>query len=774
MARQYQAVEVNKFTAGLITDASPLTSVDNSSLEEDNFVLNIDGSRNRRLGIDYEVDYEKIDSGVSSIAVDSVAVTSFKWDNAGGRADRNIEVVQIGQVLKFFLLGGPTVSGGLIHTATIITPSVSAKCSYAVVDGILIVVNGSKLINRFEFDPDTNVITTGTSRLLVRDFFGVEDIFDGEDIARGSAVQNRPLGLTQAHLYNLRNQSFGVPRVASNTETTLDPIRHFDNVAVRFPANSDTVTEALYADPADTDNRTVERFFAADLFKNPLGTSRAPMGYFIIDALDRGASRIEQDLANRIRYNELNAFYGVEVLPNDITPSGATVVTEFAGRVWYAGFPGEVIDGDEASPKMSAYVLFSKVVDSPADITSCYQEGDPTSSNGPDILSTDGGFLRLNEAYGIQKLVNIGSSLVVIATNGVWRIVGGSDTGFTAETYIIEKISDRGCTSPNSVVRVENSVMFWSDDSIYHIMADQFGSYGAKNISYGRIQSFYDNIDVGSKRNCVGEFDSYERKVRWLYDNQTISGSDTRELVLDVQLQAFYSNTIKGLGGLTKYPKAVSIYRGLPYQLNETTEEVLVGVDDVLITSLDQVLISATPIESGQNQRELGYLVITGDDPDIEFTFAKYSNRDFRDWFSEDNVGVDAEAYMITNYMSGGDFQRDKGVSYIIVHLRRTETGYFEDMSPRNPSSCLVQARWGWANGDNSGKWGREFQAYRYRRLYLPLNDTDNYDNGFLTISSRNKLRGNGKVLSLRFRTEPYHDLHLYGWSMVFNVSENV
>jgi hypothetical protein len=51
MARQTAAVEINNFVKGLITEASPLTFPDNASLEEQNFVLNRDGSRERRSGM---------------------------------------------------------------------------------------------------------------------------------------------------------------------------------------------------------------------------------------------------------------------------------------------------------------------------------------------------------------------------------------------------------------------------------------------------------------------------------------------------------------------------------------------------------------------------------------------------------------------------------------------------------------------------------------------------------------------------------------------------
>ncbi len=180
---------------------------------------------------------------------------------------------------------------------------------------------------------------------------------------------------------------------------------------------------------------------------------------------------------------------------------------------------------------------------------------------------------------------------------------------------------------------------------------------------------------------------------------------------------------------------------------------------------------------SGTSQREIGYMVVTSVSPILQYSFASYHNQSFRDWFSLDSVGVDANAYVVTSYLSGTDFQRDKRVPYITVHSRRTEAGFEQTddgLVPINPSSCIMQARWDWSDNDRSGKWGREFQVYRYRRMYIPADENDNYDNGFTTVVTRNKLRGNGKVVSLKFSTEPYKNLHLYGWSMIFSVAENV
>lgn len=87
-------------------------------------------------------------------------------------------------------------------------------------------------------------------------------------------------------------------------------------------------------------------------------------------------------------------------------------------------------------------------------------------------------------------------------------------------------------------------------------------------------------------------------------------------------------------------------------------------------------------------------------------------------------------------------------------------------MAERNESSCLVQAQWEWNTSDDAGRWGQEFQAYRYRQLYFAEDDSATISYGYSVITTRNKLRGKGRALSLKFRTEPGKDLQLLGWSI--------
>ena len=83
-----------------------------------------------------------------------------------------------------------------------------------------------------------------------------------------------------------------------------------------------------------------------------------------------------------------------------------------------------------------------------------------------------------------------------------------------------------------------------------------------------------------------------------------------------------------------------------------------------------------------------------------------------------------------------------------------------------NPSSCLVQAQWDFANSGAGGKYGTQFQAYRLNRLFIPTGTADPFDYGTGVVTTKSKLRGSGKAISLRFDTEPSKDLFILGWAM--------
>lgn len=772
MPRQTAGVEVNAFVKGLITEASPLTFPDNASLDEMNMVLNKDGSRRRRLGMDYEPGYALLDSG--QVSDPTLVFTPFVWKQPGGYTNKEFLVIQSGTKITILDSTINPISASVVGIYTIGT-SISKKMSMASVDGVMVVATGDGSIYGFDYNGSSVTFTTG--RLKIRDLFGVEDINSGVDLLDGTGVSTRPGALTQTHTYNLRNQTFAIPRYKNSDETLKDSIVSFREVSVeltgtvRFPANSDNVVSYLYSDANDSDDRNSKRYFAKDNYANPLGTNRAPMGYFIIDALNRGASRLSEVSKLMSQYSQL--VYDINTLPQDLTPGGASVLASYAGRIWYGGFSAQLIGGDSESPRMTSYVLFSRLVQNVSDIYKCYQEGDPTSAEIPDLVDTDGGFLRIDGAYNIQGLINVGEALMVVAENGIWKITGGSGYGFKATDYLTSKITEHGCVSPGSIVVVDNTFMYWSDDGIYHINQNQYGDWVGTNLTTTTIQSLFDGISYNSKTRCQGAYDSYQRQIRWLYNNYFDSEEFPRELVLDVNLSAFYQSEIKPVS-TEQYPRPLAIVKVPPFTIASENAVVLNSVGDTVSTlSSDTVIISQQSIISQTS--ELYYVVadsISGGT--VRLSLAYYRDSTFTDWVSKDGIGIDAKAYLLTGWAGGGDFQRQKQVPYITVYSNKTETGFTTEFEPINPSSIIVQGQWSWTNLAASNKWTNKFQAYRHVRFWAPPDSSSGFDDGESVVTTRNKLRGRGRVLSLLFETEPKKDFYLLGWSYVIAVNQGV
>lgn len=859
MARQKSEGEFNSFVKGLVTEAGPLTFPENASLVDTNFILNKDGSRKRRFGMDYEVGFTEISTTQSLPSTGKIAYTSFLWESAGGDPATQVIVVQVGNELSFLDRNSLPISDGLIHQEVLPITDAQTDLSYASIDGRLVVASGKKEVIVFEHSTVGAVISSVDVVLKTRDLFGVQDIsLQGVDLFDGHGINTRTSDFTDAHVYNLRNQTWGPARLDIESEDITDPIARFvanssatgdtepyegflrflapdwytveiggtvtedgvlfdknngggfppDSVLLilddgdldyegssdpepvfrgnyliwnglvwtqsavspresdgAFPSNADSVTEFFFPDVDSGVNKTVDRFHAENAAQTTKGTSRASFGYFIIDVLNRGASRKTEYDNLRTRFPALQ--YEIESLPLDSTPGGPSVVTSYAGRVFYAGFSGEVVSGDDRSPNLASYVFFSQLVRTPSDVNKCYQEGDPTSKEEPDLLATDGGFLKLDGAYGIRNMVSLGRVLMVLADNGIWTIQGGAEEGFSATNILTTKVSDKGIIAPSSVVTIGDGLVFWSEDGIYQATRNQFGIYESNNISNQTIKTFYEGIVDEDRVHCKGYYDSYEDKIVWLYGSRLLDGTATKELVLDLQLGAFYVNELGRLAN--NLPLPVSIIEIKPFKLSPEQEDVTHNGAPVTYNG-DQV--TYTSLTRQGTFKETLYMTITGVSP-LSFTFSTYRDTQFLDWVSFDSVGVDAPATLIGGWGGTGEFKRYKQVPYMYVHSIKTETGFNPDLTPINESSCLVQVQWDWANSDVGNRFGRQFQAYRHRRLFIPADSSDSFDDGERVVTTKNKLRGKGRVFSFKITTEPGKDLHLLGWSISLGVNSS-
>lgn len=797
MPQAKQTGEFNTFVGGLVTEASPLTFPENASIDEVNFVLDKDGTRQRRLGMDREGGLTPYNISYVVTPVGDLALSAYEWKDVAGIASKSIIACQIHDKLYIIDRADSTLaSSSYVKTSfQLLTSQTPPRATFAGIDGKLVVAYGNTTVKVITYTESTNTFSSEEVSIKVRDLFGVWDktslgTADEKNLYSPEYINFRPpvADVYDNHFYNLRNQGWGVPRLAWTGNSKVDPIKAFIDAGGAnrdLPSNADTPILTIYANTDETDKNS-ERFNDTAAARQEPAKSRAAIGHYVIDLLDRGQSRESEynrtcDTVSGIYANAnpdqtptyVTFSRPTVSLPTDRSEGGVNIVAEFAGRVWYAGFSSKIVDGDTQSPSLSSYVFYSQQVEHEYQIERCYQEGDPTDLEAPDRLDTDGGFVRLSGAYNIQAMINVGTDLLVLAENGVWSIGGSDSGGFNANNQTVDKVSEHGTVAPGSVVLVDSTVMYWSDDAIYHITRDQFGKYVAKELSVN-IRDFYQSIGDGTKKGTQGIYDSYEKKVRWLYNN-TASTATTSELVFDVVLSAFVPQSIGSLAisQVPAIPITVSPYNFVSLDLE------LLSVEDEVLSDLDSVVVETSVTAGGY--REVIYLTLINSEnvDNTSITFSAYNNSNFKDWETVDSTGVDAAAYILTGYISTGDYHRFKQVPYVYFHLLRTEDGYVidpnnaNDFLPVNASSCLVQPQWDWANSPNSGKWGREFQAYRYKRQYFPVDVNDTYDSGTRTIVSKNKLRGRGRVVSLLISTEEGKDLKLLGWSMQIGMNQN-
>ena len=330
--------------------------------------------------------------------------------------------------------------------------------------------------------------------------------------------------------------------------------------------------------------------------------------------------------------------------------------------------------------------------------------------------------------------------------------------------------------SPSSVLSSEEILSYWSESGIQIVTKDDVSLRGkAENITYQTIQSFYEGISTEAKKNLSAVFDPVSRQVRWLYgeslDNKSFAN---KELVFDLSLGAFYTSEISNLAANTPY---LAGYLPLPSTIfNTTAQEIVVeGLSYDVVVGTDNVVASARTIdESVKGSTKYLTLVKNSGDSNWSFTFSHYRQADFKDWVTADGVGLDAPCSLLTGFLTAGVPSRDKKTPYLVTHCRLTEEGFTDDglgnLTPVGESSCLVQSQWEWTNSAAAGRWGTQFQAYRLPRYFGPTDATDPFDYGFTVVTTKSKLRGKGRALSLLFETEAGKDLHLYGWGHTLNI----
>jgi hypothetical protein len=524
---------VNTFVKGLITEVSPLNYPEGASLDEVNFKLNRDGSRDKRWGMQHiyreALPYTRIE-------LEKMYGKAYKWEQPKGSRRAVIGVIQIGTLLYFIDLTIQPQITSISETLTwydtpipLLNGGVAFDASDSITGGTPVefaTLNGYLLLLSSEvaqpylawYNEDEDVVQFATAALLVRDIWGVDD---------GLADDHRPTDLSELHRYNLLNQGWSSDIITTCGTNVIDCFRTTFNA---YPSNSDAWAFGRIADLTAPD---VFKFDPAQAQKNSINLQPAAKGKYIISVYDRGVSRNAQTLIT---------------IPTDREETYCSTIETFAGRAWYSGVRGKLLEGDNKSPNYNNAVFFSQVMESPIDLIKCYQEADPTSVEFNELVDTDGGVIFIPECSFVRKLKAIKTSIWVFGDNGVWEIRGTPSTGFTATSFEVVKVNSIGLSAKDSVVDANGTLLYWGYSGIYAIVPDENvnGLYNTVSITQSTIQTKYNDLDTYAKTSAKGIYDPYNNKARWLFNDYTLGKEITDYQVGECNYQPF----LVGVSGL--------------------------------------------------------------------------------------------------------------------------------------------------------------------------------------------------------------------------------
>lgn len=766
MAAQPSQEDFFSFVGGLNTEGGYFLTPKNTWKEGDNVVPQKDGSLERRASIDFETNgiYTLPTGfvGLLDTTIDNYAFSTHVWQGVGGDGNKNIMVVQYGNYIVFYDASAD-VTSLTKYTFQVYLPDYQAYANDSLIGSSPVSCAdcyGKLVITSQDTDPIVVLYENGTFTakrvdLKIRDFDG---IFSPAPVnAEKTEAQWTALNFWPEALYNLYNQGWLqnkiVPYLTANSN--------------KYPSNCKQWTFGKNATD-DFDTNT--------LAKVDFGTSPAPKGRCILSAfnqdralaltqIDTGGAYIPSGSAfvNAI----YSKFYITEVPTKTFT--GLAISYEkyrpaycsfFAGRVWFAGVPtGEKL----------GWVMFSQIITDISNIEKCYQQNDPTSETFSDLLDTDGGIIQIPEAGNIYGIYPLGKGIVVFAANGVWMI-SGADAGFTASNYTVDKISNNGCFSPQSIVKANETLFYWGTSGIYALTYSPSNGASFQALSDATIKTFFQSIPVYCRKYVEGKFNESDKIIYWLYsDNETSKYRKSKLLCFDTQIGCFYTQTIDD----SVNPIIVSL--GTTYISGNIAQADVILDDGTEVIDDAAATVYADTLEESAGTQKIKFISLVTNGGYRKIGFAEYSETrtSFADWKTYNNSGEEVAAYVITGYnLAQSGPARSKTGNYVTAFMKRTEDTFDAGTNPTSPSSCLFQTRWDFTDNQIAGKWSNDTQLYRINRPFFGSPSTA-YENGYPLVITKNKLRGRGKSVQMKFSSEEGKDMKLVGWSATFTNNSN-
>lgn len=723
---------VNNLIKGLITEAGELTFPEGASVDELNCSLSRDGSRSRRLGLEFEAS-----NVLSSFTVDPDQIFSVgQWDNPGGVAGLTFMVVQSGATLYFYNSGLAPYSSQYTGLSVDLTPYQIAgkditlsKVEFATIAAVLVVA--SEATNTVYLTYDGSAIGVTEIEFRVRDFEWISDVCDlTESIPNASITAARKYDtLNSGWIGNSGNtpetyNGFTVPSGGG-----LEALKTYRADRGGYPP----LTHPWYSGKNSSGN-----FSLAEWDKVYSGSSLIGNGHFILDFFDK----------------DRNTAAGITGIPSEVETSRFNSVAAYASRMFFAGL---------GSGANSGKILYSRIIETLKESSSCtvigecFQQNDPVSEYYSDLLETDGGVIHIPDAYNIKKLYTHNQYLYVFADNGVW-VISGPDNRFSATSYYVSKVSNVGLYGAGSFVAAEGVPFWWSKYGIHTFAYDEVSGFPSEqNLSIATVQSFWNNIDTNAKDKVTAAYDRINKQIFWLYPNNGEATLNKRNsiLILDVQLQAFYPWVV---ADNDSYPMSLFFFDAYG---SEEFEDII--TDNSLATVTDATLSDVYTIGYNlisNSQTQLGVLTFS----DNKVTVSSFSSKSFLDWGAEDY-----STYVECGYDFGGDLLLKKNAPYITVLCRSTEEGFGTGPTYTviNPSGLFMEAYWDFKDYPATRQ-----QVYRIKPTpVVNVNDLSDTGQNKSVVTSRMKVRGHGRSMRLKFVAEEGKNFVLLGYSVLIGAN---
>ena len=110
----------------------------------------------------------------------------------------------------------------------------------------------------------------------------------------------------------------------------------------------------------------------------------------------------------------------------------------------------------------------------------------------------------------------LGPGIIAFAENGIWYI-GGPDSGWKPTSFSVDRVSEGGIISPDSVILVENQCYYWSSNGVHRLALNELNVPTEQTLTDTSIKTFFENISNEAKRDVSANYDSVNKQIGWTY-----------------------------------------------------------------------------------------------------------------------------------------------------------------------------------------------------------------------------------------------------------------